>query len=255
MNISRVQLPSRGILYEGKLPDGWIEIRPMTTREEKILLTPRRERASLAWKVIDQCLVTRDISLEEMLVGDKLFLLFCIRNATYGSSYAFSVTCPQCGSRLQMELNIPEDLELHVLDETDTLTFDVELPIANVVLTLRRLTGKDEKEVARYERSRPAKIADGDPGYIYRLSRHIVAIDGKEVDAATSLNFCEEMIAGDSAVMREEITACDCGISVYLNHECVHCGWEFEEQMPLTADFFRSSTCSHKRRHRNTSSI
>jgi len=246
MNVVRVQLPSRGYLYDGKLEGGWCEIRPMTTREEKIFLTPRQDRTKLLWKVIENCLLTKDVPVLDLLIGDKFFLLFAIRNATYGPEYNFNIVCSSCGTRIKKSLRIPEDLQMRVLEETDGPTFEIELPISKTKLALRRLTGRDEEEILRYVSSKSTNSDDGDPEYIYRLSRYIVRIDDKDVDGTAALDFCEEMTAGDSSVMREAVNEHDCGIDIMFNHICAKCGWEFDEQMPFTADFFRTSTVSHR---------
>ena len=243
----RVQLPSMGILYGDKLPGGWVEIRPMTTREEKILLSPTHERTELMAKVIEKCVLTETIDTGELLVTDRLYLLFAIRNLTYGAGYQFTVKCPACHNTSPRALRIPEDLTLTALDATDEEPFKVTLPMSKQKLELRLLRVKDEEDIKRYTNQANSRFPDGhmgDLGYEYRLAKHVITIDGAPVTTLEAMKIFEEMHARDSLAMRLTLEKHESGLELNLKCSCSSCGNSFEQPLPMTAEFFRPSTIS-----------
>ncbi len=244
---TRVQLPSRGILYAGRLPEGWVELCPMTTREEKILLSQQPDRAALLDRIIERCLPTKDVPLSEMLVSDRFFLLLMLRNITYGPTYRIHVSCPQCKVVVFQDIQLPDGLTLRVLTDADTEPFFVDLPMSGKKLGLRLLRVEDEQEIRRFVRQTAMTgrtAAEGDPSYIYRLARHVVSIDEQKVTTVQAVRFCENMIGGDSARMRHAVEESECGVTLTLKHTCSACGAAFEELLPFSDEFFRPSIFS-----------
>jgi len=237
----KVQLPSRGVLYDGVLPDGWVELSPMTTREEMLLLSPQKDRLALLDDVIDRCLVTRDLPLADMLVSDKVFLLLSLRSITYGSTYQFTLRCKKCGMELPVSMKVPEGLQLTVLTPEDKEPFEVKLPVSGKTLGLRLLRTKDESAVQSFVRQRVlhGMEEEGDPAYMYRLSRYIVTIDGETSTGVEALTLVENMVGGDSLAMRQAITDNDCSVDLRIKRVCSRCGSPLEELLPLTSEFFR----------------
>ena len=236
-----VQLPSRGLFYDGRVPDGNITLRPMTTQEEKMLLSPKKDRLAILDNVLTRCIVTKDIPLADMLIGDKFFLLLTLRSITYGMEYKFQTRCPSCNWDSQVILSIPKDLEIRVLEEADKEPFEVKLPSSGKTLGLRLLRVRDEVEVQRRVRQTSMKgpVVEGDPAYEYRLALHIVTIDGEEVNVLQALTLCENMLGGDSLVMRNAIDEQSPGVRLLLHNACDRCGETYDRTMPFTASFFR----------------
>lgn len=241
-----VQLPSRGIPYDGLVPGGEVTIRPITTDEEEIL-QGRKDRRKKLDEVIQMCVVSPDIAIEDLLVADRFFLLIQIRAFSYGSSYQFDLRCPNCNIKFNRKMNLPDDLAVFILDDTDTEPYEVELPISGTKLGLRRLRMRDEDDIARFGRTQ-TQTGDRDPTYRYRLAKHIVTIDGQSVDANAALNFVKGgMIGGDSAAMRTAMDDADCGFDFTVEHECPDCHHDWKAVFPQTEDFFRPRTVSVRR--------
>ena len=238
----KVQLPSRGYLYDGKMPDGWVDIRPMTTREESLLVSPKGDRYVLLNKVLDACLLTKDVPMADLVSGDRLYLLFAIRQLTYGGSYSVQLACRSCQGPVRLTLEFPKDLSLRALEPTDREPFEVQLPVSGHKVGLRLLRTKDETEILRYA-SRPSALSsEGDPSYIYRLARHIATIDGAVVDPTAAMALVERLAGRDSLAIRLAVEQHDCGPDLMLDTVCSRCGSQVKEMMPLTEEFFRPSS-------------
>jgi len=242
--VEEVALPSKGVLYEGKMPDGKVKIRPLTTAEEKILLGQGQDRLTLFDKALEQCLINLPIPYNELLIGDKLFLFFFLRGITWGFEYSPTFRCSECRKDFRHTLKVPDDLRIRQLNEADDKEpFTVVLPKCKKTVQLRLLRIYDEKEIeARVKEDIKRGLSGiGDPSYIHTLSMYIVSIDGQEASAIEAFNFCSHMHSMDSAAVRTEIEKHDCGGDFMLRLTCPHCGARIEQMLPFETDFFRPS--------------
>ena len=247
-----VELPSQGLLYDGKLPNGCIKMRPMKTSDEKLLAGGVRDRTTLVDKLIQNCLITNNLPYEEYLIGDKSLMLLFLRGISYGFDYTFTLRCPSCNESFKHTLKIPDDFEVQQLTEEDKEPFEVQLP-SGALIEFRLLRIKDEQDIAKYtkreNRSRDAS-AEGDPSYTYQLAKRITKIDNVEVNMFEALQFCEDMYAPDSLALRNAVDEHDCGVSLIMQFECPMCYNEFEQLMPITAEFFRPKPSSVRDRRK-----
>ena len=235
----RIQLPSRGFRYAGRLPDGYVMVAPMTTREEAMLVSMQGDRLDLLNQVLDACLLTREVPLVEFLSGDRLFLLLSVRQITYGGSYHVQFQCPACRGSVSFSLDIPKDLSVRMLTEEDREPFEAKLPVSGHTLGLRLLCVSDEMAILRQaSRLAPAR-AGPNPTYLYTIARHIVTIDGQEIDSTKALRLVEGLVGKDSLVIRQTVEAHDCGPDFMIETVCGRCGAAVREVMPLTVEFFR----------------
>jgi hypothetical protein len=242
----KVELPSRGLLYEGRLPDGEAEVRPMTIQEEVLFTDQSMDRYDMLHTLVSRCYLSDDkVPYDDLLVGDSTFLLFYIRNVSLSPQYAFTLTCTSCRERFEAELEVPKDMRIRALTEEDIGPYEIELPMSKKTVGLRLLRVKDEKEirrtVRRQTRSKKIVAGQGDPAYILRLAYHVVSIDGEPKDLRARLRFCETLYSKDAWAIREEIERHDCGADLTLQEQCQWCGALNEQVMPFTADFFRPS--------------
>jgi len=238
---SDVLVPSRGRFDGEKLPEGKVTLRPISVPEEKMFLSSKTQMA-VADKVLDKCIVSACPPVNELLMTDKYFLLLNLRSISYGPEYSFKMKCGSCKKDFNHTVVLPDGLSLKIATEEDVEPFDVTLPICGKVLSLRFLRGTDEEEIDNYvSQLEGVNPDDGDPGYEYRLTRHIVLIDGEEVDALKKLNFVKTMIGRDSLAMRRSIAEHETGIDFGLNLTCPSCMQNITTSLPLTNEFFPTS--------------
>lgn len=237
-----LQLPSRGILYDGKVPEGRVVVRPITTDEEKLLVQVGKDKGRMLDEVIRRCIVSLPIPYEGLILSDKFYLFMFIRGVTWGFGYTFTLKCPSCGKEFSHSLKVPDDLRLRVLNEDDAEPIMVCLPMCKKEVGLRHLRVRDEWEIDRYVEQETRKgHADGmgDPGYIYRLAMRIVTIDGKTPNMMQAMKFCSKMHGRDSGTMNMAIEEHGCGMDLMLSVTCPGCGNRSDQQVPFTPEFFR----------------
>ncbi len=240
--VYRFSLPSNGILYGGKFPGGELYVAPMTASEEGLLGSQKSDKVSVIDTICKRCIVECPVAFEDLLVSDTFFLLMCIRNISYGSSYEFSLTCPNCATKYHRVVKIPDGLRVTRLSEEDDCEpYPVTLPMSGDTLGFRLLRNKDEESIRRYARSRYSKtIEEGDPSYCIRLATHIETINGEKVDGVKRLNYVEQMLAADSDALKEAISSRDFGASISLEGDCPACGYTSEEFVTFDRNFFRA---------------
>ena len=94
----QVYLPSKGKLYQEGTPlcdADYIDIKEMTAREEDILTSRVLLKKGIAIdKVLENCIVDKNINQYDMLVGDRNIILLALRIASYGAEYTIKITCP-----------------------------------------------------------------------------------------------------------------------------------------------------------------
>jgi len=248
MYTERVQLPSRGQFYGGKLPEGWVEIRPLKTSEEAMLASPERDRMEKMNLLIERCLLTKEVPLSEMLVADRMFLLLSIRNVTYGPEYRFTIQCPDrtCQGSVPVELVVPQGLQMRILTPEDKEPFSVKLPRSGKTVGLRLPRVKDEAEALEFANKDRSGRTAGEVTYLFRLAVHIVSIDDKGVNRLQALDFVDDMEGADSLVMRRTIEEHDCGVDILVERKCNRCGVSFQQLMPFTDEFFRPRVISSR---------
>jgi hypothetical protein len=243
-------VPSRGVLYNGLLPDGEVTYNPMTGKEEKILAGGSRNGASVIDSILKSCMPDLPVSVDDLLTNDKYFMLLVLRAQSYGSIYKFQVKCESCARKFTHEVNLgftdteEEDdsaFMVRVLTADTVEPFETDpLPSSKDVIKFRLLRGKDEKAIQRFAESAAAKgRQSGDPSYIYRLARHLVAVNDKEIDAFEAQAYVENMIGMDSNALRNAIEKADCGVDTTVKAQCPLCDEDNEFLLPMTPEFFR----------------
>ena len=240
-------VPSRGVLYEGKLPEGKVPYHPMTTQEEKLLAGGARGGVSVIDSILKSCMPDLPIPIDNLLTNDKYFILLVLRAQSYGSVYKFPVKCEGCERKFVHEVNLgfsdeegDDTFLVKVLSDDTVEPFEVTLPRSGDVIKFRLLRGKDEKAIQRFAESAAAKGRQvGDPSYIYRLATHIVAVNDNEMSSFEAQDYVSNMIGMDSNALRNAIEQADCGVDTSVKAICPLCDEENEFSLPMTPEFFR----------------
>lgn len=241
--LKEVTLPSKGYFYGDKLPGGKVTLEPMGTREEKLFATTSSIDGNVVIdKIYANCIhLPKEITHQELVLGDRLFLLLQLRSISYGNLYSFAFKCESCNERTNHDLDI-DKLELKEAQPGSTGRFTViDLPICKESVTLQLLTGVDEDKIRAYGKQVEQKT-HGDSGqaeFIYRLARRIVEIGGIKAGIRECIDFAEKLRGLDSLKIRDAIDDNEVGPITKVEVDCKRCGWSNSVTMPLESEFFR----------------
>jgi hypothetical protein len=236
-----VELPSKGLLYpEGSvLAEGKIEMKYMTAKEEDILTSQNLIKQGVVIDRLLQSMIVSNIRLNDLVIGDKNGLMIAARILGYGKEYPVEVTCPKCGEKTKMNV----DLTKLPIKEVDTTTmiapnvFEFTLPQTNRKITYKILTAGDDKRIDNeLESLKKSLKKDGiDRELTTRLKHLILSVDGNSDKSYISHFVDNELFAMDSRALRTEISKVSPNQEFEVEFECDHCA-HIEEGMKFTID-------------------
>ena len=117
-----IDLPSEGKLYPKEHPcsNGKIELKYMTAKEEDILTSANLIKKGLAIdKLLDSLILTENININDLLLGDKNAVMVAARILAYGPEYTCKVVNPNTGESIEHAFNLA-DCPFQKLDDDVT---------------------------------------------------------------------------------------------------------------------------------------
>lgn len=262
-----VQLPSEGLYYDGKIPDGYISVRPMGIAAEKILATARLAQSgkSLDWLFRKCVRFSNEFDPLDLLAGDRIFLLYYLRGITHGNMYEFAATCPNvdCGVTNTHPYDLNDLIRTKIKPNRDIgeEPFKVILPHLSEVagrevwVKIRLLRGYDlqdliggrtmRKKVQGGARTRlPREKVHTQPNESIdeTLSKNLsmVITEAMGVQARQKIDaLVNRMHSKDTATIREFLRENSPGIDTSIYVTCPDCGFEASMDLPITEGFFR----------------
>lgn len=238
-----VPLPSNGVVYPADSPlnnKEVVEIRPMTTREEDILMSRALlKKGTVITELLRSCLTDKSINPIDMLTGDRSALMVAIRITGYGPEYETELTCTECGEKFNYTFDLAalpiKRLEI-VPVELNMNLFEFLLPKTKKRVQFRFLTGRDEEDITATA-ARQKKMQLGTENTVSTNIMHaIVSIEGV-TDRAKIANFVRQMPAIDSLKLRNYIRDNEPGMVMKQDVSCTQCSATYEVSMPLGANF------------------
>ena len=106
-----IDLPSLGKIYpkDSPLAEGKIELKYMTTKEEDILMSENLiKKGVVIDTLLDSLIVTKGITQQDLVLGDKNAVLVAARILAYGPEYTCEIANP----------NNPDQTIKHTFDLT-----------------------------------------------------------------------------------------------------------------------------------------
>jgi hypothetical protein len=145
------------------------------------------------------------------------------------------------------------DLEVIELEDNAKEPFEITLPHSGDKVEYRLLRGKDEEDIDRrldriYKaRARGAKLGRGsklpddfkkgyDPSYKFRLAKHVLTVNGQDMDFDKALEWIGTLKAPDSLAFRRSIDDNDPRIDVRISLDCPKCDYLIETTLPFTPE-------------------
>lgn len=231
-------LPSRGYFYNGAINEGVVHLKPMTTKDEKLLFSARGNLVQAADRIMKRCVDMGNFPVEDLLSVDRFAILLALRAENIDSQYRFRLTCEQCSFNFNHVVNIP-GLQVSYLDDEITEPIVVTLPLSGKVVGWRFQRGKDEDQVTRYLANLQSKGMSDDVGYLYRLAKSIVTVDGENVKTTTdAVKFLEDLPLKDTHTLRDSISEHSFGVDTEIGVECPRCSAERSYFIPFGVEFF-----------------
>ena len=203
-----IDLPTGGKLYgkDSPLFDGKIEVKYMTAKEEDILTSANLIKQGIVIdKLLDSLIVTKGVSSDDLFLGDKNAVMIAARILAYGADYTVEIIDPATGDPIEHTFDLA-DLpykNLESLDGVKANSFEIKLPTSKNTLTVKLLTGADEKAIN--EELKALEKVGTSREVTTRLKRVISSVDSQS-DAGTINAYVNNMLARDSLFLRERLT-------------------------------------------------
>jgi len=220
-----VDLPSGGKAYHEHA--GHVNISPFTYADEKHLrgVTNMSGAQKAIGTIFDRCV--EGLSYEESTIPDKNYLLFKLREISYGDDYPITLNCDTCGANNMLKLKISSI-------PVNTAKEDLEDPI--------KVTLPDtEQEVEiRLPRSRDESYMENLGSITNNLWRFVISVGGY-TDGVVVRKFIEQTSVRDVDVMRATVLNVDYGLDQKMSYHCLECGHLNKGMIPLNENFFSAS--------------
>lgn len=245
-------LPSRGVLYGGKLPEGRISLRPMTAKQQALLQTQGGGVIGKLDALIETCCkLPNGFARAELLLTDRLAILLALRTKTFGPEYSFQWRCKHCGEFNTAKIDIVKELEETVAPADLKEPIEVALPQADCIVEMRFLRGTDEETLLRNAKRLKMQSNDNDDGsYLMRVAMQLVSKDGEQfTNILDKRKFVENLSAADLVLLEDEVNDREPGIDLRLYLDCAKCSGTNEMGLPFTGEFFRPRRARSEPRH------
>lgn len=254
-------LPSRGLYYSWGTDR--IKIRAMNLVAEKYLATQRLAQTgeNIDYVLRHCCEFPSGFDVNDLLIGDKTFILYYLRGITYGNMYEFLATCNNCSSvdTYKYDINELAQTITYAKQELGQEPFKLVLPYISsatgkdifinirfmrshdlrFIMSKRRTLGRAFNEAHSADpRVQNKRAADADTDITENLERIIVSVMGVS-DPYTISKFVSQLHAHDTAYIREWLKDNTPGINSRVDMLCKKCSAKFTIELPLTESFFR----------------
>lgn len=239
-----IDLPSKGLVYplDSPLSSGTIELKYMTAREEDILTTESYIRKGVVIdKFLNSLIVTPNITVDDLLIGDIDAISLAARIQGYGADYNPKIETPS-GNQQTLFINLSE-LELKELDESvikekGTNEFDFELPNSKVKVTFKLLTQKDQNTISDEIKKQEKYNKESTKLSSTQFKNQIVAVDGN-YDKKVVYDFVDNgLLAFDARALRKYMESIQPGVNLSMEVVDKETQKPFSASVPFGIHFF-----------------
>lgn len=237
----RISLPTRGLVYADNNPakSGFITVRPITTKEEEILVTERyAKQGTTIDMLLSRCIVTKGINTLDLTSGDRVHILFYLRAISYGPEYKFKARMRD-GSEQEITTDVGK-LTIETLPDGFVEPWIIQ--VDGVTYEVRLLRGRDEQEITQ-ERMRLKKKNPNapEPSITLNLKKQIVSVNGSTDKDVISAHV-DQLIPKNSHKLRSEIAKINPGPKLKITVTNENTGEDEEVVLAISETFFRADT-------------
>ena len=241
-----VDLPSKGKLYSkgSPLAGGTIELKYMTAKEEDILTSRNLiQKGIVLDKLLESVIVDENISLNDLLLGDKNAIMIATRILGYGKEYTVQLTDPSTGDKQEETFDLTQ-IEDKVVDEKlfkgGKNEFEFDFPASKIKIMFRLLTHKEEKEIdAELKAYKKFSKESGITSEITtRLKKAIISVDGDTSQKRVNEFVENELLSRDSLAFREYLIEITPDVDMSFTFTSDQTGEDTTMDIPLDVEFF-----------------
>lgn len=235
-----VNLPSKGVFYSNNKSS--VTLKYLTAEEDDILYSPELIKSGKVLDVLlDKAVIDKDLRPEDMLSGDRNFLLIEMRKTGLGTDYIpGEITCPSCGQAHTpvIDLDKLKSKDLEIMPDSAG-EYDVQLPIIKANLKFRLLTGKDEKRLSKLSENKGSSTGGIKVSKLIteKYVMQIMEVNGNR-DKLHIKKFISIMPMKDSAFFREYLRRIEPGLDLSYDFDCPNCGHVDTRDIPITPRLF-----------------
>ena len=241
-----VDLPSKGLLYskDSPLSSGNIELKYMTAKEEDILTSRNLiQKGIVLDKLLESVIVDENVSLNDLLLGDKNAIMIATRILGYGKDYIVSLTDPSTGDKQEETFDLTKvgDKKIdYKLFKSGKNEFEFDLPSSKVKILFRLLTHKEEKEIDAELKAykKFAKDSGITAEITTRLKKAIVSVNGDTSLKRISEFVENELLSRDSLSFREHLIKITPDVDMSFTFTSETTGEDTTMDIPLDVEFF-----------------
>ena len=234
-------LPSRGKVYEEEInPE--VTLSSMTTKHEMLRLSVNEDNQKLMADIIDDCIQNEvGISAYDMCIPDYQFLMYKLREVTFGNDYEMQGICPFCGTRQDMIVDL-DDLEVIEFSEEMLDYMEVELPQSNSTVEITMQTPRMLDSINRQVKQAKKKIKNKEnPQILYLMLNSIIKKDDEDFNSLEGETWLRNLPLGDANRIIASIDKLNTsfGLDLSVYHTCDFCGEEIIAPFRVNETFFR----------------
>ena len=214
-----VDLPSKGLIYpkDHPLSSGKVEIKYMTAKEEDILSNQSFiQKGIVLEKLLRSVIISKDINVDDLIIGDKNAVLIAARILGYGKDYTFNFN----GEEKTIDLTEVKDLNLdESLIKEGKNEFEFQLPTSKVLVTFKLLTHGDEQKIDKEIKGLKRLNKNISYDLSTRMKYIITSID-RDTDTKVIREFVDnQLLARDSRELRNYISKIQPNVDLTFEYE------------------------------------
>lgn len=234
-------LPSHGKFYQDSddenLRKGFVALTPMSLADEEILTNKAYLKNGSTFRVLYDTCMASNYPAQKLLSFDATYMMYALRNITYGDDYKFKVTCADCEKEFEHTMNL-SDIVWKEFDESTEDVRVINLPKSKFTVTmpLSRLGDEERLEFLKKQNANNPFATETVLTFVNK-TQSIKDPNGNEINPADWIEFYHELPGMDKSTINKAFE--DAVNQPEVMCTCPHCGNAIKMDVPITADFFR----------------
>ena len=237
------QLPSGGKFYQDAddedLRNGIIHLHPMSLSEEEILTNKAYIKNNSLFRVLFDACMDSNYPANKILSFDSLYIMYVLRQISYGDDYHFDFKCDDCEHEFPVEINMSE-IDWKEFEDEPKEEYEIKLPVSKFTVTMlpMRLGMEEQQEIIKKKNKGSPYLTD-QTALLYSTTTSVRDASGEEIPPSDWLEFFAALPTRDKNEINKTFKPFSQNPKIEI--VCPECGNVMTVNVPMEADFFRIS--------------